>query len=285
MTTNDPPPYPGDSPGSDDSATGPGDSTTGPGDSTTSGLPSYGSVQPPEGTPPPPPPPPPSAPGGSSDAFSAPDAIGWGWRKFTANVVPIVIAGVVVVGISIAVNVIGGAIAGGGGGAMGFGDSPGSFDLGSAIVSLLASIVQFVLGAAVARTALDVADGQEFDFFGAFGKINIVNVIIASVIVGILTTIGFLLLVIPGIIVIFLTFFTTYFVVDDSNASPVQAVQDSVKLVTSNLGDSLLLALLNILVIIAGVIALCVGIFVAYPVTVFATAYAFRKFRGQPVAA
>lgn len=269
MTTNDPPPGPGESPGSEDS--------------TTSGLPSYGSVQPPEGTPPPPPPP--SAPSGAGDSFNAPDAISWGWSRFTQNVGPIIIAGVVVIGISIAVSLIGSAITGGGGGAMGFSDSPGNFDLGGTVASLIGTIVQFVLGAAVARAALEVVDGQEFDFFGAFGKINIVNVIIASVIVGILTAIGFVLLIVPGIIVIFLTYFTTYFVVDDSELSPVQAIRDSVSLVTSNIGDSLLLALLNILVIAVGVIALCVGLFVAYPVTVFATAYAFRRFRGQPVTA
>ena len=65
----------------------------------------------------------------------------------------------------------------------------------------------------------------------------------------------------------------------------MKAISDSVKLVSSNVGDSLLLALLSILVLIAGAIALLVGLIVAYPVTALAAAYAYRTFRGQPVAA
>jgi uncharacterized membrane protein len=130
-----------------------------------------------------------------------------------------------------------------------------------------------------------VVDGRAFDFPGAFGRINIVNVIIAAVLVSILVTIGFILLVIPGIIALFLTYFTTLYIVDDDATSPVTAISDSVKLISSNVGDALLLALLNVLVLIAGVIALLVGLVVAYPVTALASAYAYRRFRGQPTAA
>ena len=90
MTTNEPPPYPGDS---EPGATPP---PSGSGESPTSDLPSYGSVPPPAGETPPPPPPPPPAPGGSAEGFSATDAIGWGWRKFTENVGPILL-GVLIV--------------------------------------------------------------------------------------------------------------------------------------------------------------------------------------------
>jgi uncharacterized membrane protein len=46
----------------------------------------------------------------------------------------------------------------------------------------------------------------------------------------------------------------------------------------------LLLAILSLVVIVAGFIALCVGVIVAYPVTLLAAAYAYRAFNGQPVA-
>ena len=281
MTTNDPPPYPGDSPGSDESSTGSGDSATGSGDSSTSGLPSYGSVQPPEGTPPPPPPPPPSAPGGSAEGFSAPDAIGYGWEKFKANPAPLVIAALLIFAVEVVLNLIGRGI---GGSDMGMGMG-GGFSIGGFVWSLVSYAVTTVFGAIYARGALDVVDGGEFNLGSAFGKLNIVNVIIASVIVSVLVTIGFILLVIPGVVVLFLTYFTTLYVVDDDASSPVDAVRDSVKLIGANVGDSLLLALLNILVLIVGVIALCVGLLVAYPVVALASAFAYRTFRGQPVAA
>jgi uncharacterized membrane protein len=271
MTTNDPPPYPGDSPGSDDSSTGSADSSTGSGDSSTSGLPSYGSVQPPEGTPPPPPPPPPpSAPGGSVEAFSATDAVGYGWRKFTENVGPIVVAGLIVIIPYFLVSFVGSRIVAGNW-------------VGSLIVSLIAFLVLFVGGAVIARAAFDVADGNAFNFGAAASKVNFGNLIVAGVVVGILQAIGLILLVVPAIIVIFLSYFTAYFIVDE-NAEPIQAISDSVKLITSRFGDSLLLALLNFLVLLAGGILLLVGLVVAYPVTVLASVYAFRHFRGQPVA-
>ncbi len=279
MTTNEPPSYPGDStPGGNEPPPGSGDSGT-------SGPPSYGSVPPPEGGTPPPPPPPPPAPGGSAEGFSAPDAIGWGWRKFTENVGPILVGVAIVFVVSVVVNVLAGLLSGGSGSP--FGPSAGMMDFSIAgfLASLVATAVSVLLGAVFARAALDVVDGRSFDFMGAFGRINIVNVLIAAVLVSVLVTIGFILLVIPGIVVLFLTYFTTLFVVDDDAESPTKAISDSVKLIGNNIGDSLLLALLNILVLIAGLIALVVGLIVAYPITALATAYAYRRFRGQPVAA
>lgn len=280
MTTNDPPQPPGDS----DPTNRPPD---GSGASEPTGPPSYGSAPPPEGgQPPPPPPPPPSAPGGydgTGRAFSAPEAIGWGWRKFTENVGPILLGVLIVFVVTVIVNVLAGLVSGG--------DSPfdmsGSapdFSIAGVLANMVSTAVSILLGAVFARAALDVVDGRPFDFMGAVSRINLVNVLIASVLVSIIVTIGFLLLVLPGIVAVFLTYFTTFFVVDDAD-SPVQAIGDSVKLISSNVGDSLLLALLNILVIIAGVIALVVGLVVAYPITVLASAYAYRRFRGQPVAA
>ena len=267
-----------------------------PGDSTpeSSGdLPSYGSVPPPPpgdsgGSVPPPPPPPPAAPPSSAQGFSAAEAIAWGWRKFSENAGAVILAMVVVLGISIGLGLLGVLLTGG------FSadamdpmaspffqfDSQGPAEL---LSQLIQTAVSVVLGGVAAKAALEVADGQAFDFFAAFGKVNIVQLIIAGVVVGIATTIGFILLVIPGLIVMFLTYFTTYAVVDDDTPA-IDGIKRSVKLTTENVGDALVLALLNVLVIIAGAIALCVGLLVAIPVTIFATAYAYRAFNGQPIA-
>lgn len=276
MTTNEPPPYPGDS---EPGATPP---PSGSDDSPTSDLPSYGSVPPPAGETPPPPPPPPSAPGGSAEGFSAPEAIGWGWRKFTENVGPILLGVLIVFVVTVVANILAGIASGGGGSPFG---PDMEFSVAGFLANIVATAVSVVLSAVFARAALDVVDGRPFDFMGAFGRINFVNVLIAAFLVSIIVTIGFVLLVIPGLIALFLTYFTTLFVVDDDAESPVKAIGDSVKLISSNVGDSLLLALLSVLVLIVGAIALLVGLIVAYPVTALAAAYAYRSFRGQPVAA
>ena len=277
MTTNEPPPYPGDS---DPAPTPP---PPGSGESPTSDLPSYGSVPPPAGETPPPPPPPPPAPGGSAEGFSATDAIGWGWRKFTENVGPILLGVLIVFVVTVVANILAGIASGGGGSP--FGPDAMEFSVAGFLANIVATAVSVVLSAVFARAALDVVDGRPFDFMGAFGRLNFVNVLIAALLVSVIVTIGFILLIIPGLVALFLTYFTTLFVVDDDAESPVKAVGDSVKLISSNVGDSLLLALLSILVLIAGAIALLVGLIVAYPVTALAAAYAYRSFRGQPVAA
>ncbi len=285
MTTNDPPQYPGADPGDSDSTNRPPD---GSGVSEPSGPPSYGSAPPPEGgQPPPPPPPPPSTPGrydGTDRAFSAPDAISWGWAKFKENVGQLLLAVLIIIGVAIVVGIVSSIIAPSNGmyGTGGFELSVGSL-IGSLIVNAIGGAVEFVVSVAIARAVIDVTEGQKFEIGPAFGRINVANAAIAGLILGALYAIGFALFFLPGLIVAFFAYFTSYFVAEGT--SPVDAIKESFGLVAANLGDSLLLAILSILVIIAGVIALCVGIFVAIPITMLAAGYAYRKFRGQPVAA
>ena len=56
-------------------------------------------------------------------------------------------------------------------------------------------------------------------------------------------------------------------------------------IIGKNFGSALLLTILTILTIILGVVALCIGLLVAWPVVTLAHAYSYRRFNGQPVAA
>lgn len=268
MSTNEPPSYPGDQPDPHDS-------------SGTSGLPKYGSVEPPAGYEPPPTAPP--AGGGHvspQEPYSATAAIGWGWRKFTENIGPIIAAVLVFIGVSIAFSFLASLAAG---------TNPFSTDAnqeisaGYIVVNLLSSILSIALSAAFARAALDVADGGRFDFFGAFGRINLVHVVVVSILVSVLAVIGFVLLVLPGIAVIFFTWFATWAVVDGHG--PIDGIKKSFSIIGRNFGSALLLAILSFLTILLGLVALCVGVLVAYPVVALAAAYSYRRFNGQPVAA
>jgi uncharacterized membrane protein len=275
MSTPEPPPYPGEpTPGS-------------PGD-----LPSYGSVPPPPETPEGggygaiPPPPPPAPPSYGPQGFSAPEAIGWGWRKFSQNVGPVLLAVLVGFGAFAVVAILSALM----GGTVQFSATPtdpmGMEPKGPAdvVAQILGWLVGSLYTATFARAALDVADGQQFDFFDALKRIPVGKVLIAALLVGLATIVGLILLVIPGLIVIFLTYLTQYAVVDQPQASPVDAIKMSAGLIKDNVGQSLLLALLTFLVMVAGFCALCVGLVVAYPVTIFAAANAFRSFGGRPVA-
>lgn len=276
MTTNEPPPVPSDPP------------------TPTSDLPSYGSVAgpasdypaPPSSSVPPPPPGgmPPPVPGGSS--FSAGDAIGYGWEKFRENAGPILLAALLLIVASIAVSVIAGAVTGSGfeGSALTSDNGSINFSAGGLVSQILTNVVGLIIGAGITRGALDITEGHKFNLGAAFGKLNYANVILTSLLVGILTAVGFVLLIIPGILVTFFTIFAIYFVVD-KDTSPLESVQASFNLVKANVGNTILMILLSIAVVLLGFVALCVGIFVAIPVVTIGWAYAYKTFLGEPVAA
>jgi uncharacterized membrane protein len=266
---------------------------------TTSGLPSYGSVPPPpEGSYPPPPPegsyppppPPPGAPapggyGGGPSPYSAPDAIGYGWRKFKENAGAMVLATLLVVAVTIALAVISESIA----------PSPsmvaydGSFEFdGSGLVASV--IVQTIIGAAgyfffamLTMGAIQVVDGKKFEIGAAFAPLKFPKLFVTGIVLSIASTIGFMLCILPGLIFTIFSYFTIFYVID-KDESPFQAIRSSFKLVSDNLGQALLSGLLVVLVILGGALLCLVGLLAAIPVVTIAGAYAYRRFQGQPVA-
>lgn len=107
---------------------------------------------------------------------------------------------------------------------------------------------------------------------------------VGAVIVGIMTFIGFILCIIPGIAVAFLTLFWGYFLVD-KNLSPMEAITVSYNLVKENVGPVILFLLLSWVVILVGAIACGIGLIVAWPVVIIATGYMYKRLQGEPVAA
>ncbi len=211
-----------------------------------------------------------------ASGFSAAEAVGYGWRKFRENVGPILLATLLLLVVAIASSVLARVITG-----TDFGDN--SFSIGGSISSIITNVVGFIIGAGITRGALDITEGRSFDIMSAFKRLNIVNVLVTSLFVAVLTALGFALLIIPGIIVAFLTLFAIYFVVD-KDTSPVDSIKGSFNLAKNNVGNMLVLILLSIVVMIAGFLALCVGIFVAIPVLAIAWAYAYKVFLGEPIA-
>jgi uncharacterized membrane protein len=260
MTTNEPPPYPGQpNPSGSD-------------------LPSYGSTPPPpEGSYPPPPAGGYQPPIGGGGAYSPTDAIAYGWKKFTQNVGPLILGALILIVSSIVLSALASAIA----------PSPGfTFELetiSSLIAQIITGTVGYIFSAMLARGALDIVEGESFNVGRAFSKLNISAVLVTGLMLSVFTIIGFTLLLLPGIVFTIFSFFTMYFVVDKGLA-PFEALTASFKLVSANLGNAVLTALLAFLVILVGLIALCVGILVAIPVITIAAAYAYKKFLGEPVA-
>lgn len=252
---------------------------------------------PPAGAYPPPPPgayPPPNAQGGyalptggaPARAFSVGDALNYGWKGFQNNLGPIVV-------IMAAIIVVNGLFS-----LLGRVTRDSTFlSLG---VSLLSAFVSLLIGLGLIRAALIILDGRRPEVADVLNTDGIGVYIVASLLVGAIVTVGFILCIIPGLIAAFLLQFYGYAIVDKRtdtttvvpNADPIGAIRTSYEVVSANVGNLILLALVGFGIAIATVIglALCVVpglviMFVAAPVMAIALAYAWRYFTHGVIAA
>lgn len=255
--------------------------------------------------PPPPPPgegygaPPPGPPGGQPGgppAWSVGEALAYGWAKFQANVTQILLSALVLI---VALGVVGG---------IGFGlsslltseaecgiNAAGDFVctdgtgfvaslVVSALVSALMLLVALVIGAGLVRASLAVTEGRPFLFSDVIRTDKLGPVVVAALIVSVLTFIGTLLCYLPGLVVGFATSYTMYFIID-RDLGAVEAITASVRLVLDNLANALVWYVVGGLVAAAGFLLCGVGALVSVPVVLLGTAFTYKRFTGQEVAA
>jgi uncharacterized membrane protein len=280
-TMSDQPPYP------------PQDPNLPPSAATPPPTPPYGGSY---GTPPPPPPPPTHDGEGGYGGYGYPaydviEAVKYGWKKFMENAGAFVVLGLLAIVIPGALSLIGS-----------LGDStsanvienPGFSDFvkitaggGSGVVGFLsglaAQVASLVITAALVRGALDVTEGRKASIGTMFTRWSFLTILVLSLLVGLATTIGVFMCILPGLAVMFFTYFSTYFVVGEKQGV-IDAIMSSLRFTADNIGNLLLLFLLAFVIVILGCCAFFVGLLVAIPVTTIAAAYTFKVLRDQPVA-
>jgi hypothetical protein len=226
-----------------------------------------------EPTPPPPPPPPsqPAPPGGAG-GYSVGDAFTYGWNKFTANLGQILVAVLVLVGVLVVLQVIGALF------------SQGSFFLQFGF-SLVSWIVSMIIGAGIVRYALAITEGRQLNAAEVLTPHKLGDVIVASVLIGIATFVGFILCVIPGLLVMFFTSYTLYFLMDREELGAIDAIKASFDFTKNNAGNVILWFLLSVLAWFVGAILCGIGLIIAVPVVLIGTAYTYKTLNNEPVAA
>lgn len=281
----------------------------------------YPPPPPPGGYPPPPqqgayPPPgagyPPPAPGGypppaggypapsgpgfpGAQHYSVGDAFSWAWSKFTANaaalIVPTLVYGIIVFGLQLLFGALSSAVDPESTSYTSDGDGFSfSYNVNgpaSLAITILGSIVALVVGGIIQSAyyngMLDVANGRPVTIGSFFKPRNVGAVIIASVIVGLLTSIGFALCIIPGFVVVIFTMFTVIALLD-RNLSPIDAIKTSFNIAKNNFGQVLLTFLVVFAVTLVGALLCGVGLLVALPLAALIEVYAYRKLSGGQVA-
>ncbi|WP_435201714.1 hypothetical protein [Janibacter sp. GS2] len=210
--------------------------------------------------------------------YNAVDAVKYGWTKFSQNVVPFVVLTLAMLGVAVVVNL---ALSIG----IGFALPRGGFSgqIASLVSSLITTVIVWGLGIALARGALDVVDTGRTEVGEMFTRIDWGQALVAGILVSIAVNIGFLLLVLPGLVLAFLLSYTNLAVVDGAQA--IDAIKGSYAFVTGHLAETLIYALIGMALSILGVCTLGLGLIVITPVVLIGLAYTWRVLQGRPVAA
>lgn len=238
----------------------------------------------------------PPAGAGGPGGYSVGNAFSYAFDKFKQNLGPLILITLILLVSVFVIQLIGNLITSGmnGAGELIFDPESGEFEGGAAsgffagamIVSLLFSAiswaVQLIIQAGIIKASLGLTRGQKVDLGSAFSGINWGQVVVASLLIGVGTFVGLILCILPGIVWIFLTWYTLYFVVD-RDMSAVDAIKASIALVKDNVGPLLLFFLAAIAAYIVGACLCGVGLLAAIPVVVIAQAYTFRTLTGDTV--
>lgn len=121
------------------------------------------------------------------------------------------------------------------------------------------------------------------DAFAGF-SMGFVQLMLASLVSQLLMSVGLLLLILPGIYLLVAWFLFTPLLVIDKRLEFWPAMELSRKVVTRHWWQFFGFLLLQLLVLLAGLLALGIGVFIALPIVIAASIYAYEDIFGRPVA-
>jgi uncharacterized membrane protein len=188
-----------------------------------------------------------------------------GWRGFVANIIPLVVIGLVVWLVTGALNLWGNQTTG--------------------TVQTLLGLVSFFVGQLVAivwiAVALAILDGREIssDTVMPSGA-TFVSYVVASFLFSLMLAVGFVLLVIPGIIVA-LAFGLFGWALVDKDLDPIEALRHSAQITRGHRWQLFGFVLVAILLNILGLLLLVVGVLVTSAVTLIAAGHIYRQLDGS----
>jgi uncharacterized membrane protein len=132
----------------------------------------------------------------------------------------------------------------------------------------------FAMG--LAKVALDVVTGRQASVGGLFSQGDkLWRSLGATVLYYLMFTVGFVLLVVPGIYLA-LRFMMYQYAIIDKNMGVMESLRYSSELTKNNRMNLFVLGLLSMLVFLAGALALLIGLAFAIPVVTLAFALAYR---------
>jgi uncharacterized membrane protein len=197
------------------------------------------------------------------------DAISYGWNAYWKNVGPLLIITIVIVAVHLVLSILGAVT--------------GSVAV-QLIFSLIGWIVGFILAMGLIRCTLAVVKGQTPEVSMLFETPGLGSYIVASILFGLMLFVGFILCIIPGIIVGIVFMFYGYLIVENPTLGPTDALKRASELTKGRIGELFVFGLALFGINLIGAILCGIGLLFTYGITAVAVAYAYRTLNGEPVA-
>lgn len=148
---------------------------------------------------------------------------------------------------------------------------------GFIILMIVTFFVQLLFGTGVIRIMLDVVDKKTPSFESLYSQyLLLFRYLLTTIVIVIITAIGTILLIVPGIIWAIKYQFAPYIVID-KKAGVFEALAESGKITKGQIWKLFVFALASAGIYILGFLALGIGILIAAPVVSLALAYIYRK--------
>ncbi|MEM7009811.1 MAG: hypothetical protein AAF462_11825, partial [Thermodesulfobacteriota bacterium] len=144
------------------------------------------------------------------------------------------------------------------------------FNLGSFVVSIVVSIFGIKIG-------LRLYENEKigsYDFL-SFSLSTFFKYLLAYLLFFIIIVVGFILLIVPGIYLAIRYQFCLYLIID-KDMDVIDSFKESTRLTDGSKWNLFVFALLQILIVLAGILALLVGLFVAVPIVIVSWAYVYK---------
>lgn len=137
--------------------------------------------------------------------------------------------------------------------------------------------MQMITSIGVIVISLKIVDKKKPEFSDIYSHYKLLlNYFLGSLLYGVVTLAGFILLIVPGIIWGIKYQYTTYLIVD-KKMSPMEAFKKSGQITNGVKLKLFWLGLAFIGVTLLGVLALGIGLIIAWPIISLAGAYVYRK--------
>ena len=153
--------------------------------------------------------------------------------------------------------------------------------IASAVLYLLSMGLHLLTAMGLLKVSLNLHDGKPCGFADLFSCApSFLDYFYASILYGLMVTVGYLLLLLPGLYLTYRYIFYAFAVVEEG-AGPLQALKKSAAMTKGSIWKLILFSLVLLAINILGAIFLLIGLIWTVPTSLAASAHVYRTLSGE----